>query len=98
PSVGAPIAERGAAIGGATIGGATPRHRRGRVPARIRRAVLRGLAAEPGARHASMTALVAVLARRPRRALIAVPVAAAAVSIVVWSRVPVADPQCGGAA
>ncbi|WP_426745010.1 tetratricopeptide repeat protein [Myxococcus faecalis] len=37
-----------------------------RVPARIRRAVLRGLSADPTARHPSMEALLAALTHRPR--------------------------------
>ncbi len=72
------------------------------VPARIRRALARGLSPDPAARHPSMDALVAVLEREPGRMIrraalvVAVAAAAAATAWVVAARRP-ADP-CGGGA
>jgi hypothetical protein len=69
------------------------------VPARLRRAVLRGLSAEPAERHADMTALLAALEydpARPRRHLLALGagLALAAALAVVGLRAHAAASAC----
>ena len=68
------------------------------VPGRVRRAVLRGLRAQPSDRYASMDALVAAL-EKARRPALALPLAALGVSLAVgllllWRR-PAPDAQIG---
>ncbi len=75
-----------------------PRHKK--LPTWLRKAILRGLSPEPDDRYASMTALLAELARdraaiRRRWALAAT--AAASLSVGVWSVVHASADQCSGA-
>src|SRR5512132_551785 len=66
-----------------------PAPRGSRVPARVRRALLRGLAVDPAARHPTMSALLAALAPT-RRGRIAAVVAGVAVAVAVAAAVVVA--------
>lgn len=70
---------------------------RGRVPAALRRALVRALAEDPSARHRSMAALVAAIeaALRPPWRLVA---AALAVPLAIYAAVPGAPPRdrCSG--
>ncbi|MBC8067844.1 MAG: serine/threonine protein kinase, partial [Deltaproteobacteria bacterium] len=77
---------------------AAPEHTR--VPARVRRLLVRGLASDPKARHASLAGLAdrldALVARRRRAASVAIVGSIAAASFAgVWQLRPV---QCTGAA
>ncbi len=79
---------------------ATPRVDR-RVPTWLRRAVVRGLAANPSERHASMTALARAMAadpRAPRSPWIVVAAAAALAGGVVWASRPQPAPASSTAA
>ena len=73
-----------------------------RVPARVQRVLLRGLAADPAARFADMPALLAALERtRSRRGLYVLAAVAlvAAVAVVAWRAAqPAAAATCTGAA
>ena len=73
-------AEPAALLAAIRAGRPAPGPRDRRVPAHVHRALVRGLAAEPGERHASFAALLAELARDParRRRIAAVGVLAAA--------------------
>jgi tetratricopeptide (TPR) repeat protein len=55
-----------------------------RIPARVRRAMLRGLSASPSDRYASMVDLLAVLEKRPWPARYVPPILAAAVVVVTF--------------
>jgi eukaryotic-like serine/threonine-protein kinase len=75
--------DRSALIAAVLAGRRRPAPRKKGVPGWLERAVARGLAVDPAARHPSMAALVDVLATRPRRrrrALLAVGLAAAALA------------------
>jgi tetratricopeptide (TPR) repeat protein/tRNA A-37 threonylcarbamoyl transferase component Bud32 len=66
------------------LGAVRPAPRGSRVPTRVRRALLRGLAVDPAARHPTMAALLAALAPDRRgRATAAIAVLAAAVTAAV---------------
>ncbi len=76
--------------------------RDGGVPHRIRRLLVRGLAADPEQRFASLTALLPELQRGPlvrRRRRVAAALLLALVAVAVWAiRARDRGPQCGGGA
>ncbi|HEY1554448.1 MAG TPA: serine/threonine-protein kinase [Kofleriaceae bacterium] len=73
--------------------------KRAKVPSWLRRVVLRGLARKPEDRHASMTALIAALARDPARrrrtaTIAAMPIAVVAVGGALYALSPARGAEC----